>query len=786
MKSNPTLVVHMIGNAHIDPVWLWPWQAGVDEVLATFRSAVSRCEEYPEFIFTRGEAWTYEWVERLDPALFRRVQNLVEKGQWHITGGQYLQPDCNLPTELGFRKCIEHGQRYFTDRFGVKPTVGYNVDSFGHAAALPDIYGDFGYVGYCFQRPRPGQLRLPANTFRWVGLRGGSLIGARIVPVYVTRTDDLWGQITLAIEAANPAIGHAMCFYGVGNHGGGPTKANIEFILQNRDAFPGARLEFSTPERFLAAVRDQRLPLVKGELQNCFPGCYSVMHEIKQTQYRAEKLLELADDVIDLVGDETRRVADKSRIDAAWRDLLFTQFHDILAGTSSARAWASVRAMQGRARIAAEEVILENTRMWSLRTVPPKNVQRLIVINPARESFDGWIEAEPFIDFDRWRTRSIADETGKTVPFQQIQPDGNVRTLYRILFPLKVPARSHRILDIRDDSPPSAISAPGHLAVNATRMRGGGCAARLGRTGVFHWSVGGIEAGLCELRLRRDETDTWTMRADRFEGEWTARFRGTGWTVEENGPLRVSCRNSGRIGRSPCVLRLQAATGSQGLRLLIEINWCESQRILCLRQALSRPAARWGAAVVGGEIVRQAGPVEMPVQGWVAVRVPGGTLAMITPDATSASMRGDSVQWTLLRSPQMALSGALPSVHHGKSKTTDQGVHRFEFHLCLSKRAEAALYRRLLRQTLEPCVVFDHYLGLDRPPWRDSPPRTLWLASEHRARREGRMAHLVDDGSPPNMDEECEPGPQDVARPRRQGRAGGPAASEARRNTARR
>jgi alpha-mannosidase len=80
------VIVHMIGNAHIDPVWLWRWQAGVDEALATFRSAADRCEEYPEFVFTRGESWVYEQVERLAPDLFERVKS----GQWHVTGGQYL------------------------------------------------------------------------------------------------------------------------------------------------------------------------------------------------------------------------------------------------------------------------------------------------------------------------------------------------------------------------------------------------------------------------------------------------------------------------------------------------------------------------------------------------------------------------------------------------------------------------------------------------------------------------------------------------------------------------
>src|SRR5215212_2617461 len=101
----------MIGNAHIDPVWLWRWQAGVDEALATFSSAADRCEEYPEFIFTRGESWVYEQVERLDPDLFERVKVHVKSGQWHVTGGQYLQPDANLPTEAGCgaRSCTDRG-----------------------------------------------------------------------------------------------------------------------------------------------------------------------------------------------------------------------------------------------------------------------------------------------------------------------------------------------------------------------------------------------------------------------------------------------------------------------------------------------------------------------------------------------------------------------------------------------------------------------------------------------------------------------------------------------------
>ncbi|MER3486842.1 MAG: alpha-mannosidase, partial [Chloroflexota bacterium] len=370
------MIVHMIGNAHIDPVWLWRWQSGADEALATCRSAADRCDEYPEFIFTRGEAWVYQQVERLDPALFERVRGLVARGQWHITGGQYIQPDTNIPTEMGWRRQFRHGRRYFRERFGVEPTVAYNVDSFGHPATLPDILASEGFTGYVFHRPNQRQVPLPATTFRWRGPGGGEVLAFRITPVYVTRSDDLYGQIMIALDAADPALGHTMCFYGVGNHGGGPTKGNIEYILANRHAFPGVELRFSTPQAFFDAIREKRdqLPVVTEELQHTFPGCYRVMHEIKQRQRYGEHLLDQAERAVEaLAGNAAERQEALARLDAAWEDLLFTEFHDILSGTSIPSAWEAVRAKQGRAWITGEEVTYDTTRRWARRALPAVN-----------------------------------------------------------------------------------------------------------------------------------------------------------------------------------------------------------------------------------------------------------------------------------------------------------------------------------------------------------------------------------------------------------------------------
>ena len=85
--SNRDITVYMIGNAHIDPVWLWNWREGFAEVMATCRSALDRMNEYPDFVFTRADAATYKWIEDASPEMFEEIQERVKEGRWNIVGG---------------------------------------------------------------------------------------------------------------------------------------------------------------------------------------------------------------------------------------------------------------------------------------------------------------------------------------------------------------------------------------------------------------------------------------------------------------------------------------------------------------------------------------------------------------------------------------------------------------------------------------------------------------------------------------------------------------------------
>ena len=88
---------HMIGNAHIDPVWLWPWSEGVSIVLSTFRSALDRMNENPDFTFTASSAQFYEWVAETDPKMLEEIRKRVEEGRWAVVGGWWVEPDVNIP-----------------------------------------------------------------------------------------------------------------------------------------------------------------------------------------------------------------------------------------------------------------------------------------------------------------------------------------------------------------------------------------------------------------------------------------------------------------------------------------------------------------------------------------------------------------------------------------------------------------------------------------------------------------------------------------------------------------
>lgn len=144
---------HLIANAHLDPVWQWRVPEGLSLVKSTFRSALDRMNEFPDYTFTSACASYYKWIKLNEPEMFEEIKQRVKEGRWAIVGGMWVQPDCNIPSGEAFCRHMLYSQKFFKENFGFIVKTGYNVDSFGHNGMLPQLLKKSGIDNYIYQRP---------------------------------------------------------------------------------------------------------------------------------------------------------------------------------------------------------------------------------------------------------------------------------------------------------------------------------------------------------------------------------------------------------------------------------------------------------------------------------------------------------------------------------------------------------------------------------------------------------------------------------------------------------
>ena len=255
MKTN----IYCVGNAHLDPIWMWRWQEGSAEAKATVRSALDRMKEFPDFKFVCSSSSVYRWIEEFDPDMFEEIRARVAEGRFVIVGGWIVQPDCNNPSGEAFARHGLYGQRYFMEKFGTCARVGYNGDSFGHNAMLPQILKKSGMDAYVFMRPMEHEKAMEHDLFRWVAPDGTGVDAIRLWGCYCNRFDHeerLAELLQQNSDGCQTGVDAFPLFYGVGNHGGGPTIRHIELLKAWAQAHPEQNVVFSDLSDFFAKCRE--------------------------------------------------------------------------------------------------------------------------------------------------------------------------------------------------------------------------------------------------------------------------------------------------------------------------------------------------------------------------------------------------------------------------------------------------------------------------------------------------------------------------------------------------
>ncbi|HZP80682.1 MAG TPA: glycoside hydrolase family 38 C-terminal domain-containing protein [Chthonomonadaceae bacterium] len=323
-----SLRVHIIGHSHIDMNWLWTWPDTVAVIKRDFKSVLALMDDYPELVFSHSQPATYEVIRQEEPALFARVLEHIQSGRWEATTLAWLEGDVNMASGEAHTRQLLEGVAYSREVLNVEPSSYHAPDTFGHAGNLPQLAVSAGAKRYYHHRANPGQEnQWPA--YWWEGDDGTRLLA------FSTYTYN--GDI-LARDLANAAIrahkfGHpaGLHFHGIGDHGGGPARQNLD-ALRRFQKLPGMPTAFCS--RLDAYTRDildagGALPTWKGESSTLFEGCYTTHADTKRYNREGENRLCTADTLAALANRNHH-----AELQEAWRAVLFNQFHDILDGSA--------------------------------------------------------------------------------------------------------------------------------------------------------------------------------------------------------------------------------------------------------------------------------------------------------------------------------------------------------------------------------------------------------------------------------------------------------------------
>ena len=339
--------VYYVGHAHIDMNWLWTWPETVDVCHRTWDSAMHLMDLYPDFGYVQSQPGAYRAIQQQFPAEFARMQETQKRGQWDPVGGLWNESDTNMPSGEGLARSLFLGQRFFKTNFGKYATTGWLPDSFGHSWQMPQLMQGAGLENFYHTRCGDG------IRFAWWQSPDGSRV--------LKANTDSYDEPITPDQMVRPweiersyGLKEALVVFGVGDHGGGPTREMIEQgkEFQADPLFP--KVHFVTADAFFQRLRAAlhakplpvvdkdlqpesfpvaNLPVVDSDLQYTFTGCYTTHADLKKAVRSSENNL-YAGEVFSSLAAMQGQPYPVSGFEEAWKPTAFAQFHDIMCGSA--------------------------------------------------------------------------------------------------------------------------------------------------------------------------------------------------------------------------------------------------------------------------------------------------------------------------------------------------------------------------------------------------------------------------------------------------------------------
>jgi len=709
---NPWLkqfTVRAIGNSHIDMAWLWPWTETVEVVRNTFQSVLDLMREYPDFKFTMSSARTYEWMQEKYPDMFEQIKQRVKEGRWEVIGGMWVEPDLNMPDGESLVRQILVGKRYFQKNFGADIKIGWNPDSFGYNWQLPQIYKKSGIDYFVTSKLlwATDYTKFPYRLFWWEAPDGSRLL-TYFPHEYANDFDP--EQITKDFSLYAPSIygpklndsPQMLYLYGIGDHGGGPTRTMLDRADRLRDpntVFP--KIDFSTAKDFFADL-DRELPNLKVPTWNdelyfeYHRGVYTSQADTKQRIRHDEELMLDAEKYGSLASLYGRPYA-HDQFELAWKNLLFDHFHDVMPGSGIAVNYLDAkRNLEDVARSAQQ---ITNGALDEI--LAHVNTQGdgvpVVVFNSLSWPRTEIVEVEAQLP-GRTEHVEVVNAAGLQVESQVLSIDSATNRARLLLLAANVPALGYETYFIRAAGKTRLVAVSQVVKATGDTLSNGyvrlkvdpqsGCITSLvdlrNQTEALapaETDTGGPKTYACGNLLQAfydkpKRWDAWNIDAD-FEKQHWDLDKADEVKLVEGGPLRAIIRVKKHFQNSTFVQDITMYAGVPRVDVKMQVEWHEKHILLKVAFPLTAHNDKAAFEIPYGSIERpttrntpaEQAKFEVPAQRWADLSDTKHGFSLLNDSKYGYDVRGNVLRLSLLRSPEW------PDPH------ADEGHHEFTYSL---------------------------------------------------------------------------------------------------------
>ncbi len=702
--------LHLTGNAHIDAAWLWPWTETVDVVKRTFGTALQLMNEYPDYTFTQSAAAYNEWIAEKYPPMNAEIKRRIEEGRWEIVGGMWVEPDLNIPDGESTARSLLIGKRWFQKEYGVDVHIGWNPDSFGYNWQLPQIYKKSGVDYFVTQKMAWNDTnQLPFKLFWWQSPDGSKVL--TYFPHDYVHTDlnpvRLAQDLAIARKQA-PGLTEMMDLYGVGDHGGGPTRAILDegvHWMQPGKVVPPMR--FGTASAYFRDIAGKLDDLSPAWDYTSIAKGYSAppplaTGKISVPTWKSELYFEYHRGIMTTQANQKRNMRQSSisalnaekyaslawldgkpypaqELTEAWKKITFNDFHDLGAGSGIGVIYKDAQRDYDRVRWATNEIsgnalsaiaARVNTSLGS--GVP------VFVFNPLAWGRSGLITLDVQMPAAA-ASVYVVDSKNQILPSEILAGDPATNTFRLLVNAKSVPPIGYTILHVI----PGAKPAPSDLKVSGLTIENEnlrvvvdpktGCITSLFDKRSNFESLASRACGN-QLQTFKDTPknyDAWNIDPGTLD-HMTPIETVDSVELIAKGPLRAVIRVSRTWQNSKFVQDITLYDGADQVDIVNDIDWHETHVLLKAAFPLAATSDHATYEIPFGSIERattrnnkwEQAQFEVPAQRWADLGDGQHGFSLINESKYGYDDAGNMLRLTLLRSPTWPDPEADRGHHH--------------------------------------------------------------------------------------------------------------------------